>query len=288
MDLALAFAIFRRLTGYPLDAQGRPRSTSMGVPENIDGCFGLRIPQRKTSPAGTASKILSTGAPDALRLYARGFEQHGYVQVPVFFQGVDRRKFAGIYPACFFNYSGLDLGEQYVQDQGNEPTDGIESTSGTRTIVSSPTGTEREVPDLILKRKHPNHWNVEMSISLESRDPIELMMLDAALLRIFPRFGGIKVERADGTSAHIDFWWSRYAVMDQGEAFNPAVGEGAEVDAALRRTHTYVFETWLDNSVNGFGSYDIVEAETVLQRILELQLAVEDRLVETVDVENLL
>lgn len=287
MDAALIRAIFERLTGYPVDSQGRALLDSNRKPQNVHGSYGLRIPMRKKGVTTAQSDIPATGNSAALRPHGAGFEQHGYNVVPVFFQGTDGRKFPHVFPSCSFNYSGLSKQPYAINNTGAVDDDPIdEESTETDTITSASTGEEIVVPSYLRRRKHPDMLVMEVAISVYSRDPVELILLDAALLYIFPLRGAIQVTLADGSTTMADYWWERYAVMDRGEAFDPAMGVGPEVDGYLKRTHVYSFETLLDNSVNGFGTYDIEQFSTILQTIVDFETE-QERYLDTVKVEDL-
>ena len=92
--LATDFAIFKRLTGAPLDSQGRPLRDPIGIPANQERVmppdqgggfgpsYGVRIPLLK-HPYDTAHG-LSSKDPDAYRMFAKGFDKDSFRQIPVF------------------------------------------------------------------------------------------------------------------------------------------------------------------------------------------------------------
>jgi hypothetical protein len=258
MDPALLFAIYRRLVGYPLDNRGRPQLGSDGKPRNIEGSWGLRLPSRKTGASQAAQ-----GDVDLHRFGARGYEAKNYVQVPVFIQG----------------------GEAYVYDLA-DGEDGIGADTGTQTITNNVTGYTYEATDQRRTRKHPEPWDVFVTVTLRSREPFELAMLERALLILFGKKGAIQVEQLDGSHRVIDYVQERYAVGHEGEANDPDEGIGGERSAFLKSSLTYRFETSLDNSVVGFGTDDFTTQQMVSERLLEIYQGVEALAADSLEFET--
>jgi hypothetical protein len=280
MDPALLFAIYRRLVGYPLDNRGRPQLGSDGKPRNIEGSWGLRLPSRKTGASQAAQ-----GDVDLHRFGARGYEAKNYVQVPVFLEGVDARRWTSVFPSASFMMSDIQGGEAYVYDLA-DGEDGIGADTGTQTITNNVTGYTYEATDQRRTRKHPEPWDVFVTVTLRSREPFELAMLERALLILFGKKGAIQVEQLDGSHRVIDYVQERYAVGHEGEANDPDEGIGGERSAFLKSSLTYRFETSLDNSVVGFGTDDFTTQQMVSERLLEIYQGVEALAADSLEFET--
>lgn len=287
MDPALTFAIFRRLTGYPLDARGNPlivAGTSPPQPQNIDGKWGIRLPVRR---GGTTPVLLDSHNPDSLRLWGRGYEVQSYRQVPVCYEGPDSKRWEDVFPRVAFVVSGLETGtDPFIYDPDDD--DGIGIDVGTQTITNPVTGTTRETTDHRSVRRNPEPWDVTFTITMYAKDPIEIQLLERSVLQHFGQMGAILVEQLDGTMQTRDYRFERYIVMDQGETYDPAKGLGPTGDAFLKRGLVFVFETFLDNSIaeGGFGSPPYTDYPTVLERLMDVR-DIQNRYLETANLEEL-
>lgn len=262
MDVALTLALFQRLTGYPLDSQGNPLLNTDGSPRNRNGSYGIRIP----APLMTVSQgAPSTQTPDAVRLWGRGYHQNSYIQVPVWFGGTDFKKHDQVWPCVSFVESDLiPGGDPYLYD------DPIVYGEGSATVGNEDTGYTETGPDVLHSRKHPEPWTIQYTIRLYSKDPVEIQWLERALIICLGQKGALTVEQADGTFRTVDYRCARVAFFDQGEMFNPESSEGSNRDSYLTRAFTFVCEANVDNTVQGFGTLDWSQEQTVLHRILEL------------------
>lgn len=286
MDPALLFAIFRRLTGYPLDSQGRPLVDDKGLPQNRDGKFGLRIPAKKSTTSGPISPQ-GTATPEAWRFGTRGYEPNNYVQVPVHAEGIDTKRWETVFPSASFTISDVQPGgDPYIYDP-HDGEDGIGQDSGTATVTNPVTGYTMAVPDHRTVRANPEPWDVYVTVSLYARDIFQMAHLERALLVLFPQKGAIDVEQLDGTFRTLDCFFVRYSVMDQGEPYDPVEGVGPQGDSFVKRAYTWKIETSLDNSVSGFGTYDFVTQQMILQRIVDLE-TMQQKLIEQVQLEEFL
>lgn len=282
MDPAVLLAVFKRLTGYPLDSSGNPRLNAEGRPLNAEGSFGLRLPLRRE---GAGAKTPQTSIPDDFRFGEIGYRKRQYRQVPVYLDGIEVKRWKSVFPSCSVSISDITEAEDYVYDTA-DGSDGICTAVGSTTVPTS-TGGTRTVPDSLVIRKHPETWRVYVTICLYATNPIEMAMLERALLTIFQQKGSIRVEQLDGSSLVRDMVFERYSNMDQGDLYDPGQGIGAEGRSFLKRAFTYRVETVLDNSVDGFGSEgDYVYEKTILETYLEIA-TIQNVLLETIRLENL-
>lgn len=289
MDPATLFAVFRRLTGYPLDAQGNPLLNADGTPRNIEGSYGLRLPALRR---GDDDQNLSRLNPDGLRLWDRGYHPNQFVQVPVWLEGVEAKKWEDVWPCCSFGISDIQVGGNPYSYDTTDGADGIwpagtvgpTGDQGSETITNPATGYTYAHPTSRTVRPNPEPWDVLVTVSLYSRSPVEMAFLERAFLNLFRQKGALLVEQLDGTSRPYDMVFERYSTMDQGEPYDPQQGTGGEHAAYLHRAFTYRVETFLDNSASRFGTNEFRTAGIIRERILELA-ALQTTLVETRSLE---
>lgn len=271
MDPALIFSIFRRLTGYPLDSSGNPRKVAgTNTPMNIEGKWGLRIPLFKDST--NAVRNLSTDTPGGINPLRSAWHKDQYRQVPIYFDGIDNMGWSKIFPACSFSVTDIRAG-------GDEPIfdlpdgqDGISVASAeVHDVTNSITGEviAEDVPESYSIREHPDVYEVEIGFTLYAKNPFEMMFMERAFLHLFDPKLGLKVERLDGTIETVDFKFERYVAMDQGEPYDSQKGTAGSYPAFMKRGFIYTFETYLDNSLDGFDTYDFATYETILETYLK-------------------
>lgn len=265
MDLALTLALFERLSGAPLDSERRTRLQANGTPVNRHGSYGVRIPVPKTVQA--LRQALASDNPAGVRLWGRGLEQTTYQPVLVQVDGVDGKRNDEVWPC-------VTIVETDILP-GSDPyfyRDPIEETTGVATITNPITGGTTTGTDQVRTRRHPDPYNVVYTVGAFARSSIERNLLTRAILYILGPKGAISVENPDGTYRMVDYSHDRTAYVNQGEAYNPKRGSVATEDQHMAAHLTYVFETHLDNSAQGFGTHDWSSWEnTILTRILEIQ-----------------
>lgn len=265
MDPALTLAIFEKLTGFPFDNSQRPvLDPTTLLPTNRHKSFGMRIPVPSVNVSRGA---LSTDNPSALRLWGRGYQKDLYMPIVVHMEGPDAKKYEDVWPSVSFVESDILPGKDpYIY------RDPIGVLSGDATITSHLTGATETGPNQGMFRKHPTPWNVVYTVRMFSRNPVEIQWMERCFLDMWDVKGAISVERADGQFRMVDYEMERVAFFDQGEGFNPKTGVGPTEDRHLSRAFTLMFETYLDNTVQGFGTQDWTGPEyTVLERIMEIQ-----------------
>lgn len=269
MDIALLYAIFRRLTGLPYDNHGMPAKNDAGVLLNLEGSAGLRIPMIDSKKLAGKRGLLSAGTPSG---NVRSFYQNSYRQVPIFVDGLDNREWESIYPCCSISYSDVRPGEDgayfsQTGDRGNIAT----STAGLVTVTDPDTGEVLgEAPEVLRVRPHPRPYVVEIVFTLYATNLIEMMMLERAFLAMWDGRVGLLLHQFDGKEIRSDYEFGRYIVMDQGEPYDPQKGLEGTGPAALKRGFAFTFETWLDNSVDGYNTNQHTDLETILESYLEV------------------
>lgn len=265
MELALMFAIFRRLSGYPLDAQGNARRDTSGTLLNRDGVQGVVIPMRLQ---GQERSDLGTDNPDALRLFDQGFSRTALRKVPVWLRGTNDRRWTDVWPCI----SMMKVDDTAGTIQWSYREDLFMSSSGTQTIRDPGTGVAVDTTyDTFTTRVRPGTWDLWFTFSLWSKDPLEMALMEDAVKGMWDRQGSLPVDNAAGEVMYVNYVRERYAIVDGGGTADPERGVGPTTDSYLRRDYTYRFETMLDNSVNGFGFADVVTRQTILQQFLEAQ-----------------
>lgn len=273
MDVALLFAIFRRLTGLPLDSSGRPLMRD-GVLANIEQSPGLRIPTINSArlsggKVGMVSTMAPAGAGSSVQA---AFDQNSYRQIPVFIDGLDNRAWESVYPSCSVSYADVRPGDDgnYFSlsgDSGNLDTAETGSVQAVDPDTGEVLGT---TPDTVTVRPHPRPYVLEIVFTLQATNLIEMMMLERAFLALWDGKLGLLLHQFNGQEIRADYQFSRYIVMDQGEPYDPQKGVEGTGPAALKRGFVFTFETWLDNSVRGFNLYEMTELSTVLESYLEV------------------
>jgi hypothetical protein len=265
MDIALTLALFERISGAPFDSAGRPQLRADGTPNNRHGSYGVRLPAPKTLAALRQSLASDNGG--GLRPWGRGFEQTAYQPVRVQVDGVDGLRNDQVWPSVSIVETDILPGtDPYLF---NDP---IEETSGTATITNPITGQTFTGTDRVRSRRHPDPYNMVYTIGVFAKSSVERALLSRSVLYILGMKGAISVEKPDGTFRMVDYFFDRTAMVNQGEAYNPKTGLIETEDRHLAAHHTYIFETHLDNSVQGFGTHDFGAWETtILSRLLEIQ-----------------
>lgn len=289
IDVAIIFAVFRRLTGYPLDSQGRPLRDATGKLLNIENSPGIRIPLIRQ---GQGQNVLSTDNPEGTKIAAKGWNPGTFQQLKVYQQGIDTRRWADVFPAVSFTISDIQPGENGFFFSPADGIDGIDApgAQGTQTITNNVTGSTYAVPDTLTTRAQPEPWDFFLTLNLYSRDSIEIAAMESALRSLFKQKGSIIVDQVDGTHVVLDMLFERYSIMDQGEPYDPQRGTAANAPGFLHRAYTYRIEANQDNTSADFGPNEFTVQNTILERLLEIT-TIEGRLLtealETIRLEDL-
>jgi hypothetical protein len=286
-------AIYKRLTGYPLDSKGRPLLDATGVPVNrevigppeMNGydkiwdapnqkfieappqlpSYGVRVPLAKQGQTG--ARGLTNQDPDALRPFALGFEPNSFRQVPVFDQNLSSRKYDDIWPCVTFRWNEVEFepGTYVFHDPigYNDPTSApvaIKNRLG-QTIES---GYAQNV-----RRRHPESWNPYYTISAWAKTLIELQFITQQIMYLFPGKGALTIEFQDGRKHTCDMLLQRTLVLDESRDEVPGT-QGPEEQRGYGRAFVYLVEGYLDNTTNQFGVQDVRSNPAVIQRLFEI------------------
>lgn len=269
LSLSVDLAIFQRLTGAPLDNQGRPVLDASGVPVNrslinppsLGGTgpsYGIRIPVAK-DPRQVFD--LKTSSPGTMQLFDRGFYRDQYRQVPVFWEGTGGRDWEDIWPCVVFSQTGESNPDHYIYYDDIEAWDPStpeyideEGNEGRGGIFTSP---------------HPEQSIFNYAIKVYAKNRVELSLIEDQVKRLFPQKGAIVVDRADGSQAAFDM--IRYLIDD----LSPRPGDKARALLGDQRFYgkafSYRIEAYADHTVRGFGDQFSQQREvTILGRVQEL------------------
>lgn len=268
--LAADLAVFRRLTGAPLDNQGKPVLGADGIPTNrwlpgppeINGVkqpsYGLRLPVLK-SPHDTSHGLTSKD-PDAYRPYELGFDPAGFRQVPVFDENVENRKWADIWPCVTFSLQDMSpntttavYGDPFVYE--DTTTALVDAVDGEGNVIKS--GREG-----LLVQPHPESWDLVFAIRIYSKSSIEFKLLCSQLLQLFPARSSIEIDFMDGSVHCCDMFqtWSQNLDL-RGENIKKSMDPTEQ--AHYSRAFFYKIEGYLDNFGNRFGSNDILKMNAI-------------------------
>ncbi len=280
--LAVDLAVFRRLTGYPLDNKGRPRVDASGVPLNrlIFGpptgastttpdatrvpSYGIQIPVAK-SPYDAAHGYTSND-PDAVRLFEKGFDPNGFRQVPVFSENIDGRKWADVWPCVTFRWT-----DEEHDDSTSMFFDDMESTDARYpdTTIVDRFGDEFTGPTRVNHYPHPEQWVQKYMIRAYAKSPQELGLICEQIKRIFPPKCGLEVEFADGSTHVSDMILESVVNLDlKGNEISKALA--GEEQSYYSRAFNYRIEAYEDNTVNKFGNRLVQNSRTILTHIFSL------------------
>ena len=279
--LACDLALYRRLTGYPLDSQGRPvLDPATGKPVNTsiigspgpDGevvrvpSYGIRIPLLKAPQRGVGD--LSSLSLDAVRLFGKGFESTAFRQVPVFFDGFSGRSFSDVWPCVIVrSMTGLTY-----RSSDYTPGDMIRSEDPEAQDVSILDPFSGEVlgtgKSSYLERAAPEPYDLTYVITAYAKNKIDLGFMCEQLHLVLQTGGALEVEHMDGEVHPFDFLPKKIAAVGSDEM------PGLEGDRFFAMAYTYVVEAYVDNSLNAFGVFETAkttQAQTaILSSIYEL------------------
>jgi len=279
--LGTNLAIYKRLTGYPLDSKGRPQLDGSGVPMNrevigppnstLDGSppqlpsYGVRIPMMKEAFRG--QRGLTSNDPDALRALQKGFDPRNMRQVPVFDENTTGRKWADIWPCVTFRWSGaaFNASTSYYadpfidQDGGSAPFD-VTNRDGDVVQSGYKSNDVRPLPEAY------DHLYV---ITVWSKDPIERALLVDCVLGLFPGRGGLTVQWQSGESHTCDMSQERIDHIDSGTQGAGAT-VGGEEQRELGTVLLYRVEAYRDNTTSDYGVQGLFSYPAILERLLEM------------------
>lgn len=270
LSLTVDLAIFKRLTGWPLDSNGRPEvdpvthvpvNRVMVGPPRLNGVpqpsYGVRIP---VSRYGVKSFDLTTGSPETTKVNYDGYEPDVFRQIPVFWEGTSGRDWESIWPCVIFGQTGVQPGSIFVYYDDIETPDPSQGTI----IVDG-----QEVPAGYFLSPHPENKNLQYAIKVFAKTATELSLISAAVERLFPERTALYVERADGSIICYDMF--RYLVDDL--STRPSDKEKSLVgdERFYGRAYNYRVEAYDDYTVQAFGDmYSQARESRILEYLMEI------------------
>lgn len=290
MPLEVDLALYRRLSGAPLDERGRPQTDGNGEPINREmigppdlrpyervydeetatytavlptlPSYGVRIPLVK----GSSRHGLTSFNQDAVPLFDK-FEPHSFRQVPVFDQNMTGRKIDDVWPCVTFRWMGMDFDAKtfvYHDPFGSQDTESpaVNITNRLGTTIQS--GYSRN-----LRRPHPQAWSLSYVVTVHAKSLVELALICSSVTRLLPARGALNVSFADGSQHACDMLLQRTETMDEG-GNEVLMTRGPEEQRSYARAFVYTVEGYEDNTVNKFGVLDTRSTVAIRERILEL------------------
>ncbi len=275
--LAADLAIFRRLTGAPLDSKGRPVLGADGRPTNrwvpgppeLNGVrqpsYGIQLPMLK-APHDTAHGLTSRD-PDAFRPFELGFDPRAVNQVAVFDQNTENRKWEDIWPCVTYGFKEMApnlktsvYGSPFVQyDPAADPVDIVDEFGNV--VQSGRSG--------LLVTPHPDAFDLTYAIRTYAKSHIESRLLEDQILSLFPARGSIEIDFMDG-AVHVcdmSLQWTQDLNL-RGEDVKKSLDPSEQ--AHYSKAFFYTIEGYVDNSANKFGHHDVLQMQAITNCILEI------------------
>lgn len=275
MLLELDLAIYKALTGYPLDGKGRPLIAPDGLPDNrslfgagLSGrkpSYGMRIPMLRGSY--DAKRGLTSQDPDAVRIFKQGFDANMFRQVPVFDENIEGRAFDDIWPCVTFRQLDLQYNTStYVAAdpfQTPDPASPVVTVTNARGEVVV-TGRENNIV-----RPHPESFDVTYVVTAHSKSRMEMELIANQILNTLPGRTGLEVEYQNGSTHICDMLLQEIVNYDLD---GNMVGMSASPDEQryYARGFVYLIEAYFDNTTNEFGITDSFSTRAITQRLYEL------------------
>lgn len=285
-SLAVDLAIFKRLVGAPLDSLGRPEVDANQVPVNrlLPGpvrlrgvpqpSYGMRIPVARYD---LKTFDLKSTSPETVKVYADGFYQDVYTQVPVFWEGTNARDWDSVFPSVIFGNTGTLTSDVYVAADDIVIPD---PAAGTQLLED---GTE--VPSGFIVSPHPEQQISLYALKVFAKTRSELVLLCAQLERLFPQRTALYVERADGTVLPFDM----IRISEDDLSLRPTDKEKSFMgdERFYGRAYNYKVEGYKDFESSGFGDQFSQQREaTILSYVMALVDAQTPLLVQHLDGET--
>lgn len=295
--LELDLAIYKRLTGFPLDSNGRPQLGTDGHPINREvigppdlnplekvwdeanqqfipvyptlPSYGIRLPMPKNSQ--DAKRPLSSHSPPTSPTAYGRFEPNSFRQVPVFDQNLEGRKHTDIYPAVTFRWIDLEPDPDVFiyhdpfcnQDQGSTP---VELRNAQGDVIQ--TGYSQNIV-----RPAPDGWKPVYMIVAWAKTLWEVALMSAQIAALFPQKGAITLINQDGRPDTCDMLLERNVTIDPD---NLPLAQAEEENRLFGRGFVYSIDVHLDNTTNEYGiqGSPIAARKTpaIIERLLELDL----------------
>lgn len=286
-------AVYKRLTGYPLDNTGRPLLDANGVPKNreiigppdLNGVehifdaegvsyplnpvlpsYGIRIPTML--PPFRNQRSLSSRDPDALRAFIQGFDANSFRQVPVFDENITGVDFQNVWPCVSFRWSELEYAPgTFIY---HDPFEQFNTTGSPATNIVNAQGEVIESGySGLLIRPHPESWSPLYTITAWSKDKMEMMLIADQIMQMFPGKGALNVTWKSGEVHACDMLLQRVVTLDEGHDEVQRT-QSPEAERYFARAFVYLIEGYRDNTTNQFGTQDITATTNILQRLLEI------------------
>lgn len=275
MFMELDLAIYKVLTGYPLDGKGRPLLDASGVPQNRSSfgvgssgrkpSYGIRIPQML--PPFDGKFGLTSQDPNAYRMFRKGFSPNTFRQIPVYDENLEGRKFADIWPSVTFrqefftfNSSTYITGDPFVTPEPGAPFYQVANAAGD--VIASGYEAYQERP-------HPESFDVSYTITAYAKSRVELDLIAQQILYLMPARTGLEVEYQDGTTHVCDMLLTDTASLDF-TAGELGMSESPDEQRLFTRAFTYMIEGYFDNTTNEFGMSDVTRYRGIIERLYEL------------------
>lgn len=275
MFLELDLAIYKVLTGYPLDGKGRPLLDGQGVPVNRSAfgvgssgrkpSYGIRIPQLVAGYDG--KRGLTSQDPEAYRMFKKGFSPNTFRQIPVFDENIEGRKFSDVWPCVTFrqdmlafNPSTYITGDPFVAPEPGAPKRQVTNERGE--VIAS--GYESYI-----ERPHPEAFDVSYTVIAYAKSRLELDLICQQILYLMPARTGLEVEYQDGTTHVCDMLLTDTASLDF-TAGELGMSEAPDEQRLFSKAFTYLVEAYFDNTTNEFGVADVTRTQAIMERLYEL------------------
>lgn len=298
ISLETDLAIYKRLTGYPLDAKGRPAlDEKTGIPINREvigppdlnlvehtydpntdtltpllprlPSYGIRLPSRKAGFTGLRG--LTSNDPAAYRPFEAGYEPNNFVQVPVFDQNTSGRKWDDVWPCVTFRWMGLE--PDPAVSVYHDPFGGPDPTSLPVQIKNDQGVVVASGFDQVTIRPHPEGWLLLYAITARAKNQTDLALIETQIMQLFPARGAINVTFMDGSTHACDMLLRRVVTLDDGQD-NVLLTHGPEEQRDFARAFIYVVEGYMDNTANKFGvqgtQWATRNAPAIIERIMEI------------------
>lgn len=277
--LTCSWAIFQRLTGFPLDSVGnplldpktrKPVNQLLFSPPDVmprrRPSYGVRIPE----PVAGYDVIqdLSTKSPNGARLFEKGFKRQAFRQVPVFIEGIKGRPWESVWPCVVVRW--VDEQPRATENHYYDPFEGPDENSPHMSIYNGDGEVIAGGRTQRYRRPHPNGVDMLFDIRIYSKHIIEVGLIVEAVKRLFPQKTAIEIEQADGTTHTCDMLLDRQSVEDATGGVEGA-GKTLENERYMCRVLRYRIEAYEDNTQNAFGSEAITYQSVVLNRVVEVQ-----------------
>jgi hypothetical protein len=289
ISLELDLAIYRRLTGAPLDRTGRPVldpiskipvNTYRILPPDHGGgtgpSYGIRIPMLKHPH--DLGNYLTTQDQSALPLF-KGFADT-FRQVPVFNENIMGRGWPDVWPCVTFRWNDMDFNESVFMY--SDPFEYDDTASDNIDIVNRNGDTIQQGYSANYVRPEPDSYKMTYAITARCKNIIELGLVSTQITYLFPARGSIEVEFASGEKHACDMLQKHIVTADDMKD-NIMMSAGGEEQRSYARMFVYDIEAYVDNTVNRYGISDIMRNGTLIyHRILELQ-NMQTQLIKTVE-----